>query len=127
MPDSALEIWDHCPHMMGDDLYVRKPVEEARKNQPRHSHTRLVWPAERPPDFVLRFRLSWIIRKPGAARRVKQDRKIILGHHLENRRILWTIERLAGGVRVDLHSLRPEIFHRAAQLDRGFLRVVHRE
>src|SRR5262249_3625518 len=127
VPDSSLEVRNHRSHVMGDDLQVWKPVEDPRKDEPRHCHARLVWPAEGPPDFVFRFRLARIIRKPGAASRVQQDRKIVLGHRLEDRRILRTVERLAGSVRVDLHSLRPYIFPGAAHLDRRFLKVVHRE
>src|SRR5262249_53918822 len=58
VPDSALEVWNHRSHVMGDDLYVWIPVKKSRKDKPRHRHAGLVRPSERPPDFILRFLLA---------------------------------------------------------------------
>ena len=92
--------------MMGDDLQVRILVHDARIDQPHHRRAGLVGPAERPPDFVFRFRLGQIIGGIRRARRMQPDRLVELVHGGEERLEGRVVERLAGDVGVDLHAKR---------------------
>src|SRR5207253_2734814 len=122
--DAAFEVRNHAAHVMGDDLQSRKLVEVSGEYEPRHCDARLVWPAERPPNFVQRFGFALIIREVRSPRWMDPDRNIPPDGLLKDWQEFRSIERLARGVRVDLNAERAKLIDRAFHFPQRRVGVV---
>ena len=112
---------------MRDDFQSRMPIEDSRKDQPRHRHARLVGPSERPPDLVQRLRLAGVVGDVGAAKRVQPHRQVEGRHAIEQRQVFRAIERLAVDVREHLDAARAKVAHRAFGLAHRRIHVAERQ
>ena len=89
----AREVRDHRAGVVGHDPQARVRLEHAGVDQAAHGGGRLVRPADRPPDAVLRRRLGRVVGPRRAARRVQPDRDVELLRAREQRREAGVVER----------------------------------
>src|SRR5580692_13011082 len=97
--------------MVRDDFDFGEAIEYAGENHAGHKNTRLVRPAENPPQLVFRFFLGLIIGEARTARRMDPDRHIEFGRFLKDRKEIGLIERAAIYVGENLHADSAKFFH----------------
>src|SRR5262249_54549452 len=86
-----------------------------------------VWPAERPPDFILGLRFGLVVRKIRPSRWMHPYRNIAARRFVEQRLKLGQVQGLSGGVGIDLNSKRSQLIDSAVHFLQVLFGIVNRQ